>query len=124
MSKDIIFIDHIGIPKEFAPIPAITKLPNWYKELDSYIGKEKKPMGDCISTGTVKKCIPFLDAMTAGYYLLLPADVYFRYVIIPGGTKTSSNVGNTGFSLAELKNMSNEQIQRVLKIPATGSNID
>lgn len=55
---------------------------------------------------------------------LLPADVYFRYVIIPGGTKTSSNVGNTGFSLAELKNMSNEQIQRVLKIPATGSNID
>ena len=76
MSKDIIFIDHIGIPKEFAPIPAITKLPNWYKELDSYIGKEKKPMGDGISPGTVKKCIPFLDAMTAGYYLLLPADVY------------------------------------------------
>lgn len=54
---------------------------------------------------------------------LFPADVYFRYVIIPGGTKIS-NLGNTGFSLAELKNMSNEQIQRVLKIPATGSNID
>jgi hypothetical protein len=52
-----------------------------------------------------------------------PSDIYFRYVIIPGGVKANNNVGNSGYSLTELKSMSGNKIQEIFNIPISGSNI-
>ena len=54
---------------------------------------------------------------------LAPADNYFRYVIIPGGAKATSNVANTGYTLTQLKSMNGEQIEKIFKIPSRGTNI-
>jgi hypothetical protein len=50
------------------PRPASKDIPEWYKELDG--------VKDGIRT--VKKCMPVLDSMTAGYMLVLAADVHFK----------------------------------------------
>ena len=55
---------------------------------------------------------------------LAPADVYFRYVIIPGGVKASSIVANTGYTVEQLKSMKGEQIEKIFKIPSIGTNIN
>lgn len=52
------------VPK---PEPASKHMPEWYRKLS---GVDEGIM-------TVKKCIPFLDAMTAGYIIPLPVDVNF-----------------------------------------------
>jgi hypothetical protein len=54
---------------------------------------------------------------------LAPADIYFRYVIIPGGAKVTSNVANTGLTLTQLQSMKGEQIEKIFKIPSRGTNI-
>jgi hypothetical protein len=58
------------------PIPAVKKIPEWYKSIPRYTGKEKKPTVDNGLDGTIKTCMPVLDAMTAGYLILSSADVY------------------------------------------------
>lgn len=49
------------------PKPASRFLPEWFKKLP----------GVSKGTETIKKCMPFLDAMTSGYMLVLAADVNF-----------------------------------------------
>jgi hypothetical protein len=73
---NITFTKTYPISDEFLPIPASKCVPSWYKEMNSYIGKEKKPNGDGQTTATIKKCLPVFDAITAGYILLTPVDVY------------------------------------------------
>jgi hypothetical protein len=77
--KKIVFTnitDHIfDLPK-----PASKYLPTWYKDMESYIGGEKKPDGKGLTTATIKKCIPVLDSITAGYIIESPADVYVSRV--------------------------------------------
>lgn len=51
-------------------------IPDWYKKMDSYIGNKKIPDGVGGSKATIKKCIPVFDAITAGYIIVSPADVY------------------------------------------------
>jgi hypothetical protein len=58
------------------PKPASNFIPSWYKEVESYVGGVKKPNGDGGTTGTIKRCMPVFDAITAGYIITLPADVY------------------------------------------------
>lgn len=53
------------------PFPAVRGLPDWYKALpseafDSALGKEAR---------TVKKCPPFIDAMTYGFFIPLAVDL-------------------------------------------------
>lgn len=55
------------IPK---PFPSRKHMPRWYKELEPKIFKGFKG-------STVKRCPPFLDAMTAGWIIPLVADVEF-----------------------------------------------
>lgn len=45
------------------PIPAKKKIPNWYKLMENY------PAGK-VQGGSVKKCVPFMDALTSGYYIV------------------------------------------------------
>jgi hypothetical protein len=58
------------------PQPASKFVPDWYKNMESYIGKEKKPDGRGNTNATIKRCMPVFDAITAGYIITLPADVY------------------------------------------------
>lgn len=51
-------------------------IPEWYKQVDSYIGNKKIPDGGGNSKSTIKKCIPVFDAITAGYIIVSPADVF------------------------------------------------
>jgi hypothetical protein len=51
-------------------------IPNWYKEAQSYMNGEKKPVGDGSTTATIKRCMPVFDVMTAGYIIESPADVF------------------------------------------------
>jgi hypothetical protein len=82
--KNIIFTPIEGFPKEIVPIPAIKEIPQWYKDTDSYTSGIKKPNGNAHTSGTIKRCIPVLDAMTAGYILPLPADIYVSMKEVDG----------------------------------------
>jgi hypothetical protein len=58
------------------PVMASSLLPEWYKEMESYIGGSKKPPMHNGTSATIKKCIPVFDALTAGYIITLPSDLY------------------------------------------------
>ena len=73
---DIIFTKTFGVPDEYVPKPADKHVPDWYKNLESYIGGEKKPTGDGQTTGTVKRCMPVFDAVTGGYIIPTYVDVF------------------------------------------------
>lgn len=72
----ITFTDTIGIPEEYQPIPASKVVPDWYKNLESYIGGEKKPDGKAGITATAKRCMPIFDSISAGYILVTHTDLY------------------------------------------------
>lgn len=74
--KEIIFTNASGFGGIDKPQPASAFIPEWYKKTESYIGGTKKPNGLGGTTGTIKRCMPVFDAITAGYILTLPADVY------------------------------------------------
>tara|TARA_R110002020_G_scaffold352535_1_gene565596 strand:+ start:267 stop:1001 length:735 start_codon:yes stop_codon:yes gene_type:complete len=59
-----IIVDHC---KEFYPEPALINTPEWYKKLKH--DKDRK---------TIKGCIPFLDALTAGYILKVATDLIIK----------------------------------------------
>lgn len=58
------------IPK---PYSAKKFIPDWYKSLPMKINNE-----DRLNNGTVKRCLPFLEAMGIGYIIPLAADVWFK----------------------------------------------
>jgi hypothetical protein len=71
-TKHIFFTDTIGVAQEYTPKSAIHFIPKWYKEMEARFPNEKKPE----SLSTIKKCIPVLDAITAGYIIVSPCDIY------------------------------------------------
>jgi len=73
---NIVFTNTMGIEEIFPPEPASKNIPDWYKNLESYIGGEKKPSGEGNTTGTIKRCMPVFDVMNSGYILKTPADVF------------------------------------------------
>lgn len=76
MSNNIIFTNTSGYQDLEPPILASKLIPDWYKDLESYIGGDKKPNGSGNGAATAKRCMPIFDAMTAGYIITLPADVW------------------------------------------------
>ncbi len=67
------------------PVPAKTVLPDWFRKLPA-VDQDKLSATD---TGlTVKRCMPFLDAMTTGWVIPLAATV--RLEISSGGTKVDA----------------------------------
>lgn len=79
----IIFTNTSGADIE-QPKPASRSVPDWYKNTQSYISGERKPAGDGTTSATIKRCIPVFDAITAGYIIELPADVF---VSVKDGTQ-------------------------------------
>lgn len=55
------------------PYPAIRAVPEWFKAVPQEAGGHN----------TVKRCPPFLEAMTAGYVIPAPCDVHFK--VLPDG---------------------------------------
>jgi hypothetical protein len=63
------------------PKPASASVPQWYKDIESYVDGKKEPTIDGIfANETVKKCMPVFDMITAGYIITSPADVYVRQI--------------------------------------------
>lgn len=60
------------VAEEYKPQPSSRFIPEWYKKIEPRFLKEQTPE----STPTIKKCIPVLDAITAGYIIVSPCDVY------------------------------------------------
>ncbi len=76
-TKKIVFTNIIeGVSKEYAPKPAIHFIPEWYREMEASFPKKRTPD----ATATIKKCIPVLDAITAGYIIVSPCDVYVTFI--------------------------------------------
>jgi hypothetical protein len=56
------------IPK---PYPARSHIPDWFKALPPRLGNQG------LESSTIKRCMPFLDAMSVGWIIPLAADVEF-----------------------------------------------
>ena len=57
------------------PKPASKFVPEWYKRQPATVDEEEG-IKRGMYNGTVKKCLPIFDLMTAGYMLQFPMDVY------------------------------------------------
>jgi hypothetical protein len=72
MSKEIEFLaqdEHVWNVRP-RPYPAIKNMPQWWKDVPAYSNNEKKI--------TVKRCVPTIDALGAGYYVPLWADLLVK----------------------------------------------
>lgn len=76
MNKKIIFTNILGVPEEYAPVPASKIIPEWYVKLDSYIGGEKRPDGNANTTATAKRCMPIFDSISTGYIIFTHSDLF------------------------------------------------
>lgn len=76
---NIIFTNTLGVAEDYYPKPASSFIPEWYKKLESYLGGEKKPTGGGQTSATVKRCMPVFDAITNGYIIVSPADIYITH---------------------------------------------
>ena len=73
---EITFVNLFNLPHIEQPQPADRFIPDWYKSQESYINGKKEPLGNGSSAGTIKRCMPVFDAITAGYIITTPTDVY------------------------------------------------
>lgn len=62
--------------EDFKPTPAKKNIPSWYRTLEPYIGKVKRPDGDGITNQTAKRCMPLFDAISSGYIIYTWVDVF------------------------------------------------
>jgi hypothetical protein len=85
----ITFTDTKDIPSIYYPRPASENIPEWYKKMNSYVGDSKNTDGKGISLGTLKKCMPVFDVITAGYILVTPADILVKQIPDENGIKTA-----------------------------------
>lgn len=68
------------------PVPAIKILPDWFKKLPPRIDRKEK-----FENSTIKRCMPVLDALSAGWIIPLAADVEFITDSDATGVTTKSN---------------------------------
>jgi hypothetical protein len=73
-------------------IPAKRVIPDWYKKIPQFYDN-KMFKDDFTQNPTIKLCLPFLDALSIGYVITLPFDLYiqendeFPTVIWPKGVE-------------------------------------
>lgn len=83
MKKKTIIFEPVCLDAELVstwPSPAIKHLPDWYKNIKPYISLNNKleysGKPGTMPNVTLKKCMPFLDAMSNGYMIVLDDDVF------------------------------------------------
>lgn len=88
------------------PYPAISKLPDWLSNTPSYIDgiKTVDDFGD--PNSTVKKCMPLIDSMTAGYHIPLHCDIW-----VENGGPDNINIKWSWDTLQVVDIQKKEQIQ-------------
>ena len=59
----------------YYPVPASKEIPDWYKNISSYIGGEKAIIGKGETLATIKKCMPVFDSISSGYILKTYCDI-------------------------------------------------
>lgn len=74
----IVFTDTVGLPEEFQPKPASKVIPEWYKNMDSYLNDKKEPNGNAQTNATIKRCMPVFDAIISGYIIQTPVDIWVK----------------------------------------------
>lgn len=72
----ITFTNTIDLPKLHPPKPASQCIPDWYKDMESYVDNKKIPAAEGASNATIKRCMPVFDSITSGYILFTFADVW------------------------------------------------
>lgn len=75
---NIVFTDVLNISKDFYPTPASENIPEWYKKIESYLNDGKVPPnnGMDVTNGTIKRCMPVFDVLTAGYIIYTYCDLF------------------------------------------------
>jgi len=78
--KNIVFTKVMdSVSDEYRPKPSSSVLPDWYKKTDSYVGGTKKDVRDNLQTnGSIKRCVPVFDALTAGYIIPTYCDLIVK----------------------------------------------
>jgi hypothetical protein len=82
-AKNIVFTLEYGsewIPKEYYPVPGVKAVPEWYKKMETSFTKDKTDARVVRETQTIKRCMPVLDAITAGYVIKTHTDLYVKYI--------------------------------------------
>ena len=80
MSKEIEFLaqdDHVWNVRP-RPYPAIKNMPQSWKDIPVYANNQKKLNTNEQPHVTVKRCVPTIDALGAGYYVPLWADILVK----------------------------------------------
>lgn len=65
------------------PKPSKKYIANWYKKIPGFLNGDTKlkfRQQMLMPNVTIKKCIPFLDAMTSGYMVSLEEDIYVEII--------------------------------------------
>jgi len=60
-------VSSVPFQLDVRPVRASNMIPEWYKQ---------QPFGDDKPSATIKRCMPILDMMSAGYMYVMPADVW------------------------------------------------
>jgi len=60
------------------PHPANRILPEWVAKMPSYAGGKQGVDDNADPNSTIKKCMPVIDSMTAGYYMPLFCDLWIE----------------------------------------------
>jgi hypothetical protein len=79
MSKKILFWIDSKNPKDTdvnPPSPAKKEIPKYYSEMSRYHKGTKLTVDEGAANLSVKACIPFYDALTAGYIVKLHCDIF------------------------------------------------
>jgi hypothetical protein len=64
------------------PIPAISFLPTWYKNMSPFLEGTSPMYSSNLGTNlTIKRCVPVRDSLGAGYLIQTNADVYLEKII-------------------------------------------
>lgn len=79
MSEEIIFTNTLGFDTEYKPQPAINFIPEWYKQMDTYVNKTGVP-DNLGGKGTIKKCMPVFDSLTTGYIIVTHVDIWVQHI--------------------------------------------
>lgn len=58
------------------PKPSSKAIPEWYRQQPGQMDNGESIAQFGQPTSTVKKCLPIFDAMTAGYIIVAPVDIY------------------------------------------------
>jgi len=95
------------------PTPMNKSLPNWYKEIDSYVGGVKGNPLKREGIPTIKKCMPILDVLSAGYLMTTQVDLFTK---IENGTRIWYWAANATPEIESVQLHSAEQVTGLPKL--------